>query len=103
MGGFWISLTRLGFNKSFPWVVALLLAVGFFSPANAQQGIDPVTLKKESPQDGLTLGSGVSLARIFPTYESPFKEIKASREVNNNPIGLVKMDVVTSSKALDAA
>jgi hypothetical protein len=74
--------------------------------AHAQQRTVPLTLKKTFPkisnEDGLTLGAGVSLDTIAPAYESPFREIKASRELNADPVGHVHTHLVTTTKAMDA-
>jgi hypothetical protein len=86
-----------GRNLSIAAVAGLSLA----AQADAQDKTKPETINKIRNNDGLTLGNGVSLDRIFPAYDSPFVDVKTNKNVNVDPHGKVTMTLVTTAKALD--
>lgn len=70
----------------------------------SQGTTQPVTIKKVSPDDGLTLGNGVSLDRIAPAYPSPFKAVtKVKREFSPNPVAKIRMVLCSTASAVEEA
>src|SRR6185369_17851192 len=106
------SLTRrnsMNLPRALLWKPGLVAssAIGVlmlsFLPVHAQDtSSQPITFPKVSKQDGLSLGNGVSLAKVFPAYSSPFKQVTSARQHNLNPTASIQIKAVSSSKAMDS-